>query len=421
MPEIIDNTSPTTQSVTGVTYNGVAMKRIGPGGWTRDYGGSELFSSMFVLVAPATGTHSIVVTVNFTLNGGSGYGAGSAVSFTGADQTVPYGLVQTGASGLTGSTTASVTMSDAGTGDYVIGSAVMHNSTVTQGGSQTAIVTSNGFGIAAAQAFASAYMPQSTGTTISFGQSPAQVWSIIGVAVHASPYTPTRPMPDLGSLTSVGSAVSSNTIASVASSGCSNGLLTYTASYYAGTSPNTDNISSISWNSQALTKLDDNRQTVGSNVFNTEFWYLKNPASATSNLVATFSGTLQEFISSASTYCLVDQTTPFGTVAKGQNSSTVTNLTVAVTSSTSALVQDTIYFDGGVQPNVIPTGSLVSSAVNAVNNSGGASQVKLGAASTTMNWTVTSGSTAYNMLGVGINFGAPPVAPVGSTLGGIIF
>jgi len=88
----------TTDILTGITYNGVAMTLVGKGA-----GGSDRFIYLYVLAAPATGAHNIVVS------SASSYLTGFATSYTGGHQTTPidsFAVTTTaGADPLPGSTT----------------------------------------------------------------------------------------------------------------------------------------------------------------------------------------------------------------------------------------------------------------------------------------------------------------------------
>ena len=118
--------------VTGVTYNGVSM--------TNDFDASAAStyeSTGWVLVAPATGTHNIVVT----------YGTGterrgvSGISFTGANQTTPTGTAVTKADY---DVVASINVG-AATGDIVVDALYYGSDTEpTIGAGQTQIYTANG-------------------------------------------------------------------------------------------------------------------------------------------------------------------------------------------------------------------------------------------------------------------------------------
>jgi hypothetical protein len=80
-----------TITVTGVTYNTVAMASIGT-----QIASNNNRVTLFGLVAPATGTNSVAIT----LSGASPGMANGAMSFTGADQTqtTPVGVGATGTS-----------------------------------------------------------------------------------------------------------------------------------------------------------------------------------------------------------------------------------------------------------------------------------------------------------------------------------
>ena len=74
-----DSSGHTAQTISGITYNGVALSHV-----RSDYitdNGTELW----YLIAPATGAHNIVVTPTAVVDGL--FGAG--LSFTGVDQTNP--------------------------------------------------------------------------------------------------------------------------------------------------------------------------------------------------------------------------------------------------------------------------------------------------------------------------------------------
>lgn len=94
-------------TVDSVTYNGVALTRIG----TATNGGGWAKVELWRLIAPATGAHTVAVTLS-----GAGDLAAGAISFTGAHQTTPAG---TFASAQGTSATPSVNVSGAA-GDIVI-------------------------------------------------------------------------------------------------------------------------------------------------------------------------------------------------------------------------------------------------------------------------------------------------------------
>ena len=72
-----------TKSVTGVTWNGVALTK--QGGWTNNDTSAAVKYDVWYLIAPDTGNHDLV----YTFNTGGGNATSLITSFTGADQTTP--------------------------------------------------------------------------------------------------------------------------------------------------------------------------------------------------------------------------------------------------------------------------------------------------------------------------------------------
>jgi len=114
--------------VGGITYNGVALTKI-----DAQAAGTYCRSELWYLIAPAAGTHDIIVTFTWTPAPGV---VGGARSFTGADQSAPLGT----SAKATGTTTpATVTIASAA-GQYVVDSACAYKATaitMTVGAGQT--------------------------------------------------------------------------------------------------------------------------------------------------------------------------------------------------------------------------------------------------------------------------------------------
>lgn len=110
-------------TVTGVTYNGVAMTQL----WQLDASTSGVLAknSGWILVAPASGNHNVVVTYS-AANGG--YAAFGVASFAGVNQTTPNRTVYTGGPGATDPT---LTVANAVNGDTVIAAVSTYNSGLT--------------------------------------------------------------------------------------------------------------------------------------------------------------------------------------------------------------------------------------------------------------------------------------------------
>jgi len=115
------------KTVTSVTYGGTALTQIG----FQNGPGNQNRTSLWKLLAPPTGTASIVVTLSGSVNV-----VGGAVSFDNVDQTTPHGTFVS-ANGT--STTASVNVTSAA-GEVVIDTATANGDAVslTAGAGQTA-------------------------------------------------------------------------------------------------------------------------------------------------------------------------------------------------------------------------------------------------------------------------------------------
>lgn len=113
-------------SVSGVTYNGVSMTSAGAA--PIDGGNTEV--SLWYLVAPATGSNTIAITITGTISGISAGG----VSFTGVHQTTPVG---TYASATGNSTTATVNVTSATNEMVVDVCGCFFTSTLSVGAGQT--------------------------------------------------------------------------------------------------------------------------------------------------------------------------------------------------------------------------------------------------------------------------------------------
>jgi len=99
-------TSGGPRSVTGITYNGVALTKINSINGTAD--GISQSNDLWYLVAPATGSNTITIT----WSGAAQYASGSGMSYTGVAQTSPIDSNATGQSSSTGSGAAtSLTLS----------------------------------------------------------------------------------------------------------------------------------------------------------------------------------------------------------------------------------------------------------------------------------------------------------------------
>lgn len=134
--------SDTNTTVTGVTYNGVALTKIR--GDTSDSG--DTFrgrSELWYLIAPATGAHNVVVTYTGTVTA-TGCGA---ISLTGVIQGTGAIDAHNGATATT-DTTPSVNVTVVASNCYLIDTIYSRSDTLAKDASQTTImaIASNGGG-----------------------------------------------------------------------------------------------------------------------------------------------------------------------------------------------------------------------------------------------------------------------------------
>ena len=159
-----------SDTVTGVTYNGVALTAV-PSGSTNN---GQYYITAYYLIAPDTGTHDIVVTVSGSV---FDFGAG-AISYTDAHQTTPLGTAVT-ATGT--STTPSVTVSSAADELVDDGLVIIHGGTLSVGAGQTQrwnAIASSGF-----IKYAGSTEGGAASTTMSWSNSSSQTWAIVAVPI----------------------------------------------------------------------------------------------------------------------------------------------------------------------------------------------------------------------------------------------
>lgn len=397
-----------TQTVTGVTAGAVSM--VGPVVDIRDNGSSELRHYFYYLVNPPTGTITITVTYSGTLDSGN-FAAGAAWSFTGVNQTYPFYFPCVNWSGPQGlATTMTCNMTDAVSTAIIIGSAVDHSSTISQGANNTALSTWNAWNAGNNTSWAAGNVLVSTAAALTFTQPTAQVYSFFSVAIR--PDTDTRSIPFLDhfigqgfgteNTASFANAATTATISGFQVGSCSNRLLFTEVEYWTGTTHSTATVSGITFNGTSnLTSVGSSRQTDGSGKLVVEPWGLKAPPNVSANIVATFSASIGGGVIGATSLCNVDQTTPFGTVATAGSAGAAVSTTVS--STTTSYVIDGALVDFTAGDKFLPTGATEwNFNSGATFDTYGLSQVKFGAASVTMNYTGTT-ADPFAAAGVGIN------------------
>ncbi len=164
----------TSDLVTGVTYNGVALTRlamaVASGGTRRVY--------LYALVAPVAGTHTVVVSYSSTPN----HFAAAAVTYSGVDQTTPRGTPVTNTG--TGFTP---TLSVASASGELVVDAVTYanqgNPTLSVGAGQTERVNTKDATVNAATPIGMSEEAGAASVTMSWSLTNSVDWAIIGVAL----------------------------------------------------------------------------------------------------------------------------------------------------------------------------------------------------------------------------------------------
>lgn len=178
-----------SDTVTGVTYNGVSMTEV-PSGSVNN---GQYYVDLFYLINPTTGTNNVSVSVSGSVFE-IGYGS---VSFTGAHQSAPLGTAVT----ATGSdTTPTATVSSA-SGELVVDTiTIVHSGTLGVGAGQTS--RWNAVGTSGFTKYAGSTEPGAGSVTMSWTNSTSQAWASVAVPIKpssgASAVVPTRLLMGVG-------------------------------------------------------------------------------------------------------------------------------------------------------------------------------------------------------------------------------
>jgi len=168
------NTFPATSTVTGITYNGVALTKI-------DAQNASLWcrSELWYLVAPASGSHDIVVTLISQAN----YIVGEGSSWTGANRSAPLGAVVK----ASGTTTPATVDASSAAGQYVVDSACAFKAstiTMTVGAGQTEVAN---VAVATGVVGAGSYEGGAATVTMSWALSATALgWATVAVPIKPS-------------------------------------------------------------------------------------------------------------------------------------------------------------------------------------------------------------------------------------------
>ncbi|HEV2113268.1 MAG TPA: hypothetical protein VGR50_03910, partial [Terriglobales bacterium] len=314
-------------TVSNVTYNGVGLTKINSA-----VNGTTVRMELWRLLAPATGTNSVVVTLAGINNTSTEGVVAGATTLTGVDQTTPFGAFSSNTG--TNNNNPNITVASAATQLVFDVMATTGNRTVTAfSAPETARWSLNSTAAV-------------TGTDVTGAAS-----TFIGGAAASASQTLS------GKATWVIGAVIINPAA-----GNGNGTLTFAHTtagtnrlMMVGVSLNLTNstaatVSSVTYNGVALTLMGSHNDA--GNTRRMELWKLVAPPTGTFNVVVTIGGlTLTQsnmgVVAGATTFTGVDQNTPSGTFASNDGAAS-TNSTVTVTSNPGEVVIDTLATGGDV-------------------------------------------------------------------------
>lgn len=115
-------------SVTGITYSGIALSLIK----AQASGAGAIRSELWGLVAPATGSNTIAVTLSASLDSAAG-----AVSYTGVEQTTPYEAANSATATNVGAADATVNVTTIANNDWTFDNVATDDTAITVGAGQT--------------------------------------------------------------------------------------------------------------------------------------------------------------------------------------------------------------------------------------------------------------------------------------------
>lgn len=367
------------ETVSSVTYNGVDLSLVGSVAQLDD-ARVEIWS----LVAPAIGTHDVVITFSAQLWRSA---VASVMTFTGVHQTTPLGTFASAkAPDLAGPATVDVSSA---ANELVFDTVACESCTsLTVGSGQTQrwnLSEENG-----EVRGAGSTEPGAATVTMSWALGVLDDWAIGAVPIKPVGGSP----PAIDTVSTGTSAVDSYTFSHTTS-----GTLRLMLVGVSLDNESYETVSSITYNGAALSFVDSVAQ---SNDARVEIWRLIAPSIGTHDVVVTFSENLAYgSVAGAMTFTNVHQTTPLGTFASANGTSTAA--TVDVTSATGELVFDTIVCETCISLTVGGGQTEHWNLSQAGSYAMGAGSTEPGAATVTMSWTL--GTVDYWAIG------AVPIKP----------
>lgn len=163
------------QTVSGITYNGVALVFLGAQSSVSGAARIELWG----LVAPATGSNTIAVTLTGAVNSG-----GVAASYTGVHQTFSTESLNSAQATNVGAADATVDVTTVADNDWVIDGVVTDDTSITVGAGQTSRNNISGTVGSVADSDEGPKTPAGSVTMSWSGIGAAATWAIAAVALR---------------------------------------------------------------------------------------------------------------------------------------------------------------------------------------------------------------------------------------------
>ena len=401
-------------NVNSVTYGGTALVRIG----SRTDGGLNTKIEIWKLVAPASGTANIVVT----LSAAKRIVAGS-VSFTGVDQTTPNGAF---ASNVGANATATVNVTSA-TGELVIDTFATQGDSgpATVGGGQTQRWNRNtGTNDGNEVLGGGSTEPGAPNVTMSWGLGQAQDWSIGAVSLKPAVQDLTIAKSHSGNFTQGQTGATYSITVTNSGSASTSGTVTVTDALPAGLAAT--GISGTGWSCALGTLICTRNDALAAGASYSAITLTVNvsptaPASVTNTVSVSGGGQTNTSNDSAGDVTTINPVadiriakTHVGNFTVGVNGTYTLTASNAGTGSTSGTITVTDNLPTGLTAGAIPTGTGWNCSTTVVGSS---------TAICTSSTVIAGGATSPNPITLSVvvsaaAFNASPVTNVANISGG---
>lgn len=369
------------RTVSGITYAGVALTRIAYVETSTAQNSPS--TEMWYLENPPAGTASIAVSLS-----SKDTCTGSATSFFGVNQTLPFSYI---VSGTGGTNKPTVSLASA-PGELVVDSVAGQAATSGTNASGQTLLTGQFTGSGVGNVWGSAsFRPGATATTMSWvlGGSSGGLWSAGALSLKPS----STPVPVISGLSvdatdSANMTGSSNTLSwtHVTGSGANRLLVVGVATGSGKT------VSSVTYGGMPLSQIGAAVIASGSHP-RTEMWSLKSPPVGAATVTVTLNGK-DTCAAGAMGFFGVNESAPFGTFRSAAATGLTPSVTVPATSS--QLVVDSIAVQ---QATAGSTGVGQTLLWNQFSGAGisdvwGSSSFEPGSTNTVMSWNLSSPGSA---------------------------